>query len=89
MNINYFNQPTTSVSHGLTLFVTVPIQNEQSLQHLKSLELNIGLVLYREAEPTVLSTPIAIPYQTTEGKFAPICENHATRYIQTNGRSQK
>ena len=68
MSINYLNKPTTSVSHGLAIFVTVPRQEEHTLVQLKNLERNIGLVLYREGED-VVSQPISIPYQTTEGKL--------------------
>ena len=72
MNINYLAQPQTSVSHGLTIFVTVPRQREQFLQRLDNLGLNIGLLLFREGEEAVAyesdAARIPMPYKTTEGK---------------------
>ena len=79
MSINYLNQPMTSVSHGLAIFVTVPRQEEHFLVQLKNLERNISLVLYREGEDTVVSQPISIPYQTTEGKLVLRCEIQVTK----------
>ena len=68
MNINYLAQPQTSVSHGLTIFVTVPRQKEHLLQQLDNLGLNIGLLLFREGEEAVARIPM--PYKTTEGKLS-------------------
>ena len=53
MNPTYLAQPQTSVSHGLTIFVKVPRQREQFLQHLDEVGLNIGLLLFREGEEAV------------------------------------
>ena len=84
MNINYLAQPQTSVSHGLTIFVTVPRQKEQFLQRLDNLGLNIGLLLFREGEEAVAyesdAARIPMPYKTTEGKYkyALRCDIHAT-----------
>ena len=73
MNINYLTQPKTSVSHGLTIFVTVPRQKEPFLQQLDKLGFNIGLLLFREGEEAVAyesdAARIPMPYKTTEGTF--------------------
>ena len=72
MKINYLAQPKTSVSHGLTIFVTVPRQQEQFLQNLEKSGFNIGLLLFREGEEAVAyqgdAARIPMPYKTTKGK---------------------